>query len=129
MRNHPTRTARLAASLLAVFLVSIVPLSAQADVAGEWAVTFQTPGGPEEFTMFVAQNGARLTGRLTSDVGEFPLTGAVDGNRVRIVWSLPEQGKLLEITFTGTIDGDSITGTAKLGDLGQGPMSAERTAR
>jgi hypothetical protein len=119
----------LVASLLAVFLVSIVPLFAQADVAGEWAVTFQTPGGPEEFMMFVAQNGAKLTGRLTSDVGEFPLTGAVDGNRVRIVWSLPEQGKLLEITFTGTIDGDSITGTAKIGDLGQGPMSAERTAR
>jgi hypothetical protein len=129
MRNHPTRTARLVASLLAVFLVSIVPLFAQADVAGEWAVTFQTPGGPEEFMMFVAQNGAKLTGRLTSDVGEFPLTGAVDGNHVRIVWSLPEQGKLLEITFTGTIDGDSITGTAKIGDLGQGPMSAERTAR
>jgi hypothetical protein len=129
MRNHPTRTACLAAALLAVFLVSIAPLSAQADVAGEWAVTFQTPGGPEEFMMFVAQSGARLTGRLTSDVGEFPLTGAVDGNHVKIVWSLPERGKLLEITFTGTIDGDSITGTAKLGDLGQGPMSAERTAR
>jgi hypothetical protein len=120
---------RRTASLLVFLLVSAAPLFAQADVAGEWAVTFQTPGGPEEFTMFVAQNGARLTGRLTSDVGEFPLTGTVDGNHVKIVWSLPERGKLLEITFTGTIDGDSITGTAKLGDLGQGPMSAERTAR
>jgi hypothetical protein len=124
-----SRMTRGTASLLAFLLVSAAPLFAQADVAGEWAVTFQTPGGPEEFTMFVAQNGAKLSGRLTSDVGEFPLTGAVDGNHVRIVWSLPEQGKLLEITFTGTIDGDSITGTAKLDDLGQGPMSAERTAR
>jgi hypothetical protein len=90
---------------------------------------FATPGGPREFTMFVAQSGTRLSGRLTSDVGEFPLTGAVDGSHVKIVWSLPEQGKLLEITFTGTVDGDSITGTAKLGNLGQGPMSAERTGR
>jgi hypothetical protein len=117
------------ALVLACLLVSTPPAFAQADVAGEWAVTFATPGGPEDFTMFVAQAGAKLSGRFTSDVGEFPLTGAVDGNHVKIVWSFPEQGKLLEITFTGTIDGDSITGTAKLGDLGQGPMSAERTAR
>ena len=124
---------RRIASVLALLLVSAAPVFAQADAradaAGEWAVTFATPGGPEEFTMFVAQNGAKLTGRLTSDAGEFPLTGAVDGNHVKIVWQFPEQGKLLEITFTGTIEGDSITGTAKLDGLGQGPMSAERTAR
>jgi hypothetical protein len=120
---------RRTASVLVFLLVSAAPVFAQSDVAGEWAVTFQTPGGPEEFTMFVAQSGTKLSGRLTSDAGEFPLTGAVDGNHVKIVWSFPERGKLLEITFTGTIDGDSITGTAKLGDLGQGPMSAERTGR
>src|ERR1700680_625631 len=114
MRNHRTRMTRLAASLLALLLVSAAPLFAQADAAGEWAVTFATPGGPEEFTMFVAQNGAKLSGRLTSDAGDFPLTGAVDGKHVRIVWSFPEQGKILEITFTATIDGDSMTGTAKL---------------
>jgi hypothetical protein len=129
---------RLLASLLALFLVAAAPLFAQsaqsaqpsqADVAGEWAVTFETPGGPEDFTMYVVQEGTRLSGRLTSDAGEFGLRGTVDGNHVRIVWSFPEQGKLLEITFTATIDGDSITGTAKLGDLGQGQMSAERTGR
>ncbi len=128
-----SRMTRRIASVLALLLVSAAPVFAQADAradaAGEWAVTFATPGGPEEFTMFVAQNGAKLTGRLTSDAGEFPLTGAVDGNHVKIVWQFPEQGKLLEITFTGTIEGDSITGTAKLDGLGQGPMSAERTAR
>ena len=120
---------RRTVSVLAVLLVSIAPLFAQADVAGEWAVTFETPGGPEEFTMFVVQEGTRLSGRLTSDAGEFGLRGTVDGDHVRIVWSLPEQGKLLEITFTATIDGDSMKGSAKLGNLGQGQMSAERTGR
>ena len=124
-----SRMTRRTASVLAFLLVSAAPVFAQADVAGEWAVTFQTPSGPEDFTMFVAQNGAKLSGRFTSDVGEFPLTGSVDGSHVKIVWSLPERGKLLEITFTGTIEGDSITGTAKLDGLGQGPMSAERTGR
>ena len=129
MRSYHTRTTRRAASLLALLLVTAAPVFAQADVAGEWAVTFATPGGPQDFTMFVVQEGARLSGRMTSDVGEFRLTGTVDGNRVKIVWSLPDSGKMLEITFTATIDGDSITGTARLGTLGEGPMSAERTAR
>jgi hypothetical protein len=120
---------RRAASVLALLLVSTSPVFAQADVAGEWAVTFETPGGPEDFTMFVVQEGAKLSGRLTSSAGEFRLTGAVDGNHLKIVWSFPEQGKMIEITFTATIDGDSITGAARLGDLGQGPMSAERTGR
>jgi hypothetical protein len=129
MRNHDGRATRRAAPLLALMLVTAAPVFAQADVGGEWAVTFATPGGPQDFTMFVAQEGARLSGRLTSDVGEFRLTGTVDGNHLKIVWSLPDAGKMLEITFTATIDGDSMTGTARLGNLGEGPMSAERTAR
>jgi hypothetical protein len=124
-----SRMTRRTTFVLAFLLAIAAPVFAQSDVAGEWAVTFATPGGPVDMTMFVAQEGARLSGRFTSDVGEFPLKGTVDGNHVRIVWSYPEQGKVLEITFTATIDGESITGTAKLGDLGQGPMSAERTAR
>jgi hypothetical protein len=79
--------------------------------------------------MFVNQEGLRLSGRLTSDAGEFPLKGAVEGDQFTIVWSLPDQGRILEITFTGKADGDRLSGTAKLGNAGQGGMSAQRTGR
>jgi hypothetical protein len=113
-----------------LLVVSIAaPATAQADLAGEWAVTFSTPQGPAEFTMYVNQEGLRLSGRLTSDAGEFPLRGTVDGNRFTITWSLPDQGRLVEITFKGTINGEQLAGTAKLGTAGEGPLSAERTGR
>jgi hypothetical protein len=116
------------ACIVGLALLSAPPVSAQANAAGEWTVSFTAPLGTMEFTMIVAQNGAKLTGHLTSDIGEFPLTGTVDGNQVTIVWTLNDQGKAIEITFSGKLEGDSIQGTAKLGNVGQGPMSAERIA-
>src|SRR3954465_13181693 len=102
---------------------------AAADVAGEWAVSFSTPSGPAEFTMYVNQEGTRLTGRLTSEAGEFPLRGTVHGDSVTISWTLPDAGRLLAVTFSAKITGDELLGTAQLGDRGQGPLSGERVGR
>jgi hypothetical protein len=114
---------------LLVCLIALARLAAQADAAGEWTVSFATPSGPAEFTMYVNQEGTRLTGRLTSDAGEFPLRGAVDGDSVTITWTLPDAGRLLNVTFTAKISGDEMSGTARLGDRGQGPFSGQRVGR
>jgi hypothetical protein len=120
---------RGAAAGLLLFLLAVGTAAAQADAAGEWTVSFATPSGPAEFTMYVAQEGARLTGRLTSDAGEFPLRGTVDGDTVTIRWTLPDAGRLLDVTFTAKINGDEMSGTARLGDRGQGPFSGQRVGR
>ena len=112
---------------LLIMPVGAAPLSAQGNVAGEWAVSFATPMGMMEFTMAVSQSGTKLTGHMTSDVGEFPLKGTVDGDQVTIDWTLNDNGKMVDITFKGKVEGDKISGTAKLGTLGQGPFSADRT--
>ena len=47
---------------------------------------------------------------------------------VTVVWSVAEDGKMLEITMKGKLESATlITGTAKLGDVGEGPLSARRT--
>ena len=50
------------------------------------------------------------------------------GDQVSVSWSVPEDGKLMEITMKGKLSGDTITGTAKIGDVGEGPLTARRTA-
>jgi hypothetical protein len=121
---------RMRVCLVALLLVPFgaAPLSAQANVAGEWAVSFATPMGMMEFTMAVSQSGTKLTGHMTSDVGEFPLKGTVDGDQVTIDWTLNDNNKMVDITFKGKVEGDKMSGTAKLGTIGQGPFSAERTS-
>jgi hypothetical protein len=117
----------LAIALVAAFVG--LPVFAQTDMSGEWAISFNAPQGPQEFTMYVQQQGPRLTGRLTSEYGEFPLRGSIDGNAFTINWSMPDGGRELDITFTGKVEGDNMTGTAKLGNRGTGQLSGTRTGQ
>jgi hypothetical protein len=133
MTNPPmTRLVRffLSASLFAVFGVSGGTVLRADDVqaAGEWRVTFVVPTGTKSVNMIVNQQQKHLTGTVVDEYGEFPLDGRVEGDKLTIVWSVPEDGKLLEITMKGTVKGDTITGTATLGKLGEGPLTARRTA-
>jgi hypothetical protein len=114
--------------VLAAAVVLAVPLFAQANVAGEWRVTFVVPTGTRAVNMVINQQRTTLTGTVINEDGEFPLKGRVVDDQVTVVWSVPENGKLLDITMKGKISGDLITGTAELGDIGEGALSARRTA-
>ena len=116
--------------LLVFLALLIVPLHGQADMGGEWMVTFATPRGPQEFTMYVIQEGPRLTGRLINEAGEFPLRGRIEGSDFTITWQFPDGGQLVEITFAGKVEGDSLSGTAKLGNTGRtGSLTGTRTGQ
>ena len=60
--------------------------------------------------------------------GQKPRGCRIADDQVTVVWSVPESGKLIDITMKGKISGDLITGTAQLGDVGEGALSARRTA-
>jgi L-seryl-tRNA(Ser) seleniumtransferase len=104
------------------------PLLAQANAAGEWRVNFVVPTGTRSVNMVINQQRATLSGTVINEDGEFPLKGRIADDQVTIVWSVPEAGKLMELTMKGKLSGDTITGTLQLGDVGEGPLSARRTA-
>jgi hypothetical protein len=101
---------------------------AQADVTGEWDAMYQTPLGPQELKIYLTQEGPRINGHTTSEFGEFQVRGSINGDEVKLSWTEVDAGKTLQISVTGKIDGDKITGTAKLGDRGEGPFRAERSS-
>jgi hypothetical protein len=101
---------------------------AEPTAAGEWRVTFVVPTGTRTVSMYIKQTGARLTGAVVNEDGEFPLDGRLAGDQVTVSWSVPEDGKLMEILMKGKLSGDTITGTAKIGNVGEGPLTARRTA-
>ena len=116
-------------ALVAFFVVALVAaVGAQASLTGEWAMEFTTPrGGRAEYTLYMTQEGPRLTGHLTSEYGETPVKGTVNGDEVKLAWSIMENGKPLDISVTATVKGDAIRGTIKLGTVGTGVFSADRT--
>jgi hypothetical protein len=97
-------------------------------VSGTWRVDFVTPLGQNWIIMTINQSGGRLSGHATDEFGEYEINGRVVEDQVTVVWSVAEDGKMLEITMKGKLETATlITGTAKLGDVGEGPLSARRT--
>jgi hypothetical protein len=120
----------LEAVLLAFVVLALAPAApilAQANAAGEWRVTFVVPTGTRSVNMVINQQRASLSGTVINEDGEFPLKGRIADDLVTVVWSVPEAGKLMELTMKGKVSGNSITGTLQLGDVGEGPLSARRT--
>lgn len=101
--------------------------SQPASLTGEWSAVVTVPRGELEYTMYLTQEGPRLTGYFQSQYGEIPLKGSVNGDEVKLSWTMVDGTKELSVTMTGTVKGDSISGTATLGSVGQGAFRAELT--
>jgi hypothetical protein len=108
-------------------LIAAVPLTAQTNVTGEWEASFVTPLGPQELKIYLTQEGPRVSGHTTSEYGESQVRGTINGQDIQLSFSSTDGGKAIEIRVTAKVDGESMKGTAKLGDAGEGSFSAERT--
>ena len=114
--------------LVAVLAAFAAPVLAQPSAAGEWKVNFVVPSGTKFVNMVINQQKTTLSGTVINEDGEFPLTGTIIDDQVTVVWTVPEDGKLMEITMKGKLAGNLITGTAKLGNIGEGSLTARRDA-
>ena len=96
-------------------------------VDGNWKITVQTPMGPQDSTLELKTEGNVLTGKQVAPNGGSAEIedGEVSGNnllwKARITRPMP-----LTIEFSGTIDGDTLSGNVKFGMMGSGTFSGAR---
>src|SRR4029078_1457140 len=79
-------------------------------IDGEWAVTLTLPLGDTWVNMFIVQKGSDLTGYLINEVGKFDLKGTVNRDLVKFTWTFPDGGRLLDITFNGKVERNTMSG-------------------
>ena len=115
----------LAASAAAVFLTTSA-IAADANVAGEWDFTVESPAGTGTPHFSLKQEGATLSGTYKGALGEAPVTGSVKGNAVTIQFRVDAQGMEMDVIYKGTVDGASISGTVTLGDFGEGKFTGKK---
>jgi len=119
----------IARAALVLLLLAAAPLAAQTDVTGEWEASYTTPLGPQEVKIYLIQEGPRLSGHTTSEYGESQVRGTISGRDIQLTFSATDGGKAIDIRVTAKVDGDTMKGTAKLGDAGEGAFTADRTSR
>ncbi len=103
-------------------------MSIAGSIAGSWSVTSESPQGPIQLTFNLKQEGATITGTVSSPFGTFPLAGTLSGNELTFAFTAKIQDQELPVTGKGTIDGNSIRGT--MNAMGQDTnFSGTRTPR
>jgi hypothetical protein len=96
------------------------------DVTGTWSFQVETGAGTGTPTMTFKQEGEKLSGHYSGQLGEAPLTGTVKGNAINFAIDVDVQGTALHIVYSGTVEKDSMKGTVKLGDFGDGTFTAKK---
>lgn len=83
--------------------------SQSANIAGAWQISWQGRGGSQQATIQVQQDGSKLSGTFQDENGSSQLSGSIAGNKVS--FSVQIQGRPMTVAFTGTVDGDKMSGT------------------
>lgn len=117
----------LAVSATAVLLTTSA-IAADANVAGEWDMTVESPAGTGTPHFSLKQDGGSVSGTYKGALGEAPVTGTVKGNAITIKFSVEAQGMEMDVIYTGTVEGASMSGTVTLGDFGEGKFTGKKKA-
>jgi hypothetical protein len=96
------------------------------DVTGSWAFVVEFGGGSGTPTMTFKQDEEKLTGQYVGQLGEAPLTGTLKGTAIDFTINVTFDGNALSLRYTGTVENNSMKGTAKLGDMGEATFTATK---
>jgi L-seryl-tRNA(Ser) seleniumtransferase len=100
--------------------------SGAAPVAGQWEVRLEFGRGAATHTVVFEQDGQKLVGTHRGEFYSGDLTGTAAGQKVKFRSSHRVHGTRLTYDFTGTVQGDRMTGTVDLGEYGVRQFTAER---
>ena len=105
------------------------PTAPAADLTGQWNVRIQYAAATSNHTLLVTQKGNDLGGFHQGDFMTRELTGAIDGDSVRIRSAYGEQhGDSVNLTFTGKVTGDQMGGPLDMGEYLGATWTATRRA-
>ena len=87
------------------------------DAAGIWMLTLNSPMGVLPSTLSLRQDGDALAGDINSQFGNAPLTNvSQNGNEVKFSYKVDVQGQTFNVSATGKISGNTISGSMSAGD-------------
>ncbi len=110
-----------------ILLLLVISLSAQDEnVTGDWEMTITTPRGERTQDVNFKQEGEKLTVIMQGRRGEVTAEGTVKGNEIE--WTITRSTPRGEfaITYTGKIEGDTMSGEVQMGDFGSSEWKAKK---
>lgn len=111
---------------LLILILLFVGFSAQAqnsiDVTGSWTMQVQTDAGSGSPTFVLKQEGEKITGTYTGQLGESPVTGTLKGNAIHLEFNI--QGNLIK--YDGTATSTEMEGKVNLAEMATGTFKGKK---
>lgn len=94
--------------------------------AGTWNTTMNTPMGAQNGTLTLTDDGGTLTGKMSGPQGEIEIKdGSANGNDAS--WKADISSPMaMTLEFSATADGDTMSGSVKLGAFGNATFEGTR---
>ena len=123
-------------SLVALVVSLAAPVAAQtpstaaeataSDAVGTWNATFTTQNGEIPAQIKLAKTGAKVTGTISSQMGESTLEAEQKEKAVSMWFTMAGQNGPIAIELTATVDGDTLKGSVLAGGSPAGQFVATR---
>jgi uncharacterized pyridoxal phosphate-dependent enzyme len=104
----------------------VIPQGAPVNVAGIWNVEVKYLRGVGSQRFLLQQDEGKINGAHQGEIYSGNLAGSVHANEVKFHSSLPVGGNEINYMFSGTVNGNSMSGKATLGEYGHAEWSATR---
>lgn len=95
-------------------------------VSGTWQLTVETQGGTGNPSVTLKQEGEEITGTYKGRFGDAPLKGTIKGNEIQFTISINAQGQDLKIEYSGAVDGSTMKGKVKFGEMAEGTFTGKK---
>ncbi len=98
-----------------------------ADITGNWEFAVDTDMGSGTPTFKFKQEGTKLTGDYSGQLGSAPITGTVQGDKVEFTFEIAPSGEKLVVKYMGTLEGENkIKGSVDLGGQAKGTFTGTK---
>jgi len=120
---HSLRLALVAVTLL----VPAVAAQAQTSALGTWAVTTSSPQGDTQSVVEIREVDGKVVAIGKGANRERPYDSvSVNGTRIELVVTISFNGSPMVITYTGRVEGSTMSGDADFGGMASGTWSAAK---
>ena len=123
---------RWSGTMILVAFIAITTLTTASgqdtvDITGKWVFQVQTSAGSGSPTIEFKQEGEKLSGHYTGQLGEADLKGTVKGKTIEFSFTSSVQGYTIESVYSGTLEAkDSMKGSVTLTGLGDGTFTGKK---
>jgi len=97
------------------------------DISGTWDMTIQTDRGDWNTELTIEQEGEKIKVTMPGWQGDqIEGEGTVKDNKIEFTFNISTQRGDFSITYTGTVEGDTMSGEAEMGDFGTMQWTAKK---